>query len=157
MELRRIIQVLCDAEVEFVVIGGVAVTLHGGSRATYDFDICYRRSNENLRKLTAALAPFHPRPRDFPAGLPFQWDTSTLRNGLQFTLRTDLGEIDLLAETAGVGGYSEAHANSLTVEACDRSFHILDLRTLIAAKRAAGRPKDLSDVTELEGLLENEP
>ncbi|SPF35404.1 conserved hypothetical protein [Candidatus Sulfopaludibacter sp. SbA4] len=154
MHFERAIQALCDAGVDFVVIGGVSATFHGSARVTYDLDVCYSRASSNLGRLTAALAPFHPRPRDFPDGLPFLWDERTLRNGTVFTLRTDIGEIDLLAEVAGIGDYGDAKARSIVVEAFDRRFQTLDLRALIQAKRAAGREKDLSALAELESLLE---
>jgi hypothetical protein len=98
MQFQKALQVLCDEDVDFIVIGGLAATFHGSARVTYDLDICYARSSANLRRLAKALAPFHPRPRAFPADLPFVWDEVTLRNGTTFTLQTDLGEIDLLAE-----------------------------------------------------------
>jgi len=98
MQFQKALQVLCDGGVDFVVIGGLAATFHGSARVTYDLDICYARSSANLRRLAKALAPFHPRPRAFPADLPFVWDEVTLRNGTTFTLQTDIGEIDLLAE-----------------------------------------------------------
>lgn len=77
-----------------------------------------------------------------------------LRNTTVLTLLTDLGEIDLLAEVAGLGGWDEVKAGSVEVEAFDRSVAILDLRSLIRAKRAAGREKDLAVLPELESLLE---
>ena len=154
MELERTIHTLCDAQVEFVIIGGVSATLHGSARVTYDVDICYSRTKSNLAKLAGALAPFHPRPRGFPAGLPFVWDATSLRNNTVLTLETDLGEIDLLAEVAGIGTYTEVHARSVPVTSCERTFNILDLPALIQAKRAAGREKDLAALPELEALLE---
>ncbi len=51
-----------------------------------------RAASQNLRRLAAALAPFHPRPRGFPTGLPFIWDEGTLRNTSILTLQTDIGE-----------------------------------------------------------------
>jgi hypothetical protein len=72
MQFKAALQVLSDAFVDFVVIGGMAATFHGSARVTYDLDICYARTPENLRRLAKALSPFHPRPRDFPSGLPFQ-------------------------------------------------------------------------------------
>ena len=154
MQFERAIQVLCDARIEFVVIGGLSATLHGSARVTYDLDICYSRKTDNLRRLAGALAPFHPRPRGFPPGLPFLWDEATLRNGTMFTLQSDLGEIDLLAEVAGLGSYDEAHGHSILVEAFQRQFATLDLHALIRAKRAAGREKDIEALAELESLLE---
>jgi len=154
MEFERAVQILCDAGVEFVVIGGVAAILHGSTRVTYDLDICYSRSAANLKRLAEALAPFNPRPRGFPEGLPFLWDERMLRNSTVLTLQSSLGEIDLLAEVAGVGTYEQAKASSLVVEAFERQIHTLDLRALIQAKRTAGREKDRSALPELESLLE---
>jgi hypothetical protein len=154
MQFERAIQALCDGGVDFVVIGGVSATLHGSARVTYDLDICYSRGSANLVKLTASLAPFHPRPREFPEELPFLWEPGTLRNASILTLQTDIGEIDLLAEVAGLGGFSEVRAHSIIVEAFGREIATLDLPGLIQSKRAAGRPKDLSALAELESLFE---
>jgi hypothetical protein len=156
MQFRRALQGLLDAQVEFVVIGGVSANWHGSARVTVDLDIFYSRVPANLKRLVAALAPFHPRPRGFPAGLPFIWDEATLRNSSVLTLDTDLGEIDLLAEVAGLGGWDEVNARAISVSAFDRSIRTLDLFSLIASKRAAGRPKDLDALPELESILESE-
>jgi L-amino acid N-acyltransferase YncA len=86
--------------------------------------------------------------------VPFVWDEHTLRNGTVFTLQTDLGAIDLLAEVAGVGTYKDAVAHSIIVNAFGRGIATLDLKSLIEAKRAAGRDKDLAGLAELESLLE---
>jgi predicted nucleotidyltransferase len=154
MQFESAVQLLCDAGVDFVVIGGVAATFHGSVRVTYDLDICYSRVSSNVRSLAAALAPFHPRPRGFADDLPFIWDEATVRNSTLLTLRTDLGEIDLLAEVAGLGSYSEVKEHSLMVNAFGRQLRALDLQSLILAKRTAGREKDLSALPELESLLE---
>jgi hypothetical protein len=100
------------------------------------------------------LAPFHARLRDFPAGLPFVWDEATLRNGTLFTLSTDLGSLDLLAELPGVGDFLRVREASVELEAFGRQIRTLDLPALIRSKRAVGRPKDLAILPELEGLLE---
>ena|ERR1700733_5639789 len=154
MQFKRAIQALCDAQVEFVVIGGLSANLHGSARVTFDIDVCYSRVTSNLKRLSVALAPFHPRPQGFPAELPFVWDETTLRNSTVLTLQTDLGEIDLLAEVAGLGSWDDVKARSIAVEAFDRKISILDLPSLIQAKRAAGREKDLAALPELESLLE---
>ena len=107
MQFEKAVQVPCDAGVDFVIIGGVSATFHGSARVTYDLDICYSRATINLQRLAAALALFHPRPRGFSDELPFVWDERTLRNGTIFTLQTDLGEVDLLAEVAGLGTYDD--------------------------------------------------
>ncbi len=154
MQFETAVQALCDAGVEFVVIGGLAATLHGSAQVTYDLDICYSRATANLRRLVLALAPFHPRPRGIPDSLPFVWDDATLRNGTVFTLQTDVGEIDLLAEVTGLGSFDEVERHSMIVEAFERQIATLDLPALIRAKRATSRPKDLITLAELESLLE---
>ena len=154
IQFERAIQTLCDAEVEFVIIGGFSANLHGSARLTSDLDICFSKTSANLRRLTGALAPFHTRPRNFTKELPFIWDESTLRNATVLTLETAVGEIDLLFEVAGVGAFDEAKRQSVSVQAFDRLAYTLNLRSLIADKRAAGRGKDLEALHDLETLLE---
>jgi hypothetical protein len=154
MQFARAVQALCDSRVDFVVIGGLSATFHGSARVTFDLDICYSRAGANLRRLVHALANFSPRPRDFPHDLPFVWDEATLRNTSVLTLQTTIGEIDLLAEVAGLGNYDAVRQHSVFVEAFDRKIATLDLPGLIASKRAAGRAKDLAALPELESILE---
>ena len=154
MDFVKAVQSLVDEGVEFVIIGGWSAILHGSSYVTNDLDICYSRGATNLSHLATALRPFRPRLRDLPRGLPFVWGEVTLRNGSIFTLVTDLGSIDLLAEVSGVGDYSEVLANSIEVDAFDRRVWTLDLPSLIRAKRSAGREKDLRLLPELECLLD---
>src|SRR5436305_14303639 len=96
--LRR---ALASAEVEFVIVGGVAAAAHGSPRATQDFEIVYGRNRNNLERVAAALSPLEPYLRDAPAGLPFRLDRETLAGGLNFALTTRLGWIDLLGEIEG--------------------------------------------------------
>ncbi|MFQ5593411.1 MAG: nucleotidyltransferase [Anaerolineae bacterium] len=154
MDLERILRRLENSEVEFVIIGGVAAVAHGSARATFDIDLCYRRTPENLARLVDALAPLHPRLRDVPEGLPFRWDARTLERGLNFTLQTDAGAVDLLGEVAGLGSYEQVLVASEEMELYGMAVHVLTLESLIAAKRAAGRPRDLEHLLELEALLE---
>ncbi|MEP7352658.1 MAG: nucleotidyltransferase [Acidobacteriota bacterium] len=156
MNFEIAVQRLCDAGAEFVVIGGWAAIFHGSAHVTNDLDICYSRDAKNLSRLAGALAPYNPRPRGFPEDLPFVWDARTLSNGTVFTLITDLGIIDLLAEVSGIGTYDEVRAASLEVDAFGRCIRALNLQALIQSKKAAGRPKDLLILPELEGLLEAE-
>jgi hypothetical protein len=150
------VQALVDASVDFVIVGGWSAILHGSWQPTRDLDVCFSRNPDNLKRLAEALRPFHPRLRDFPEDLPFVWDHSTLRNGTIFTLSTDLGAIDLLAEVSGLGDFEAVRSGSVQVQAFDRNVCTLDLPSLIRAKRAAGREKDLRVLPELEGLLEAE-
>lgn len=148
----RLIGALVDADVRFVLIGGVALVARGGARVTNDVDVVYDRAPDNLEHLVTALGPLHPRLRGAPADLPFFFDARTLRSGLNFTLVTDAGEIDLLGEVTGLGGYAQALPMSGTLPLFGRDVRVLDLEGLEQTKRAAGRAKDLLDL-ELIGAL----
>jgi predicted nucleotidyltransferase len=154
MKFDVAVQALVDSGVAFIIIGGWSAVLHGSSSMTNDLDIFFPRHAENLLRLVAALRPFNPRLRGLSPDLPFNWDEATLRNGTIFTLTTDVGDIDLLAEVSGLGSFEEVQAASVTTQAFGRDVHTLDLKSLIKAKRAAGREKDLRTLPELESLLE---
>jgi predicted nucleotidyltransferase len=153
IKLQQTLQLLAEHEVEFIIIGGLASSVHSSSYVTFDLDICYSRTKDNLRRIVAALRAYHPRLRDVPEGLPFVWDETTLSHGTNFTLSTDLGDIDLLGEIKGVGTYDDALASSLVIPLYRNDVKVLSLEALIASKRAAGRPKDLLVLPELEAML----
>jgi hypothetical protein len=148
-----ILGVLVDAGVEVIVIGGLAAQAHGSARLTQDVDLIYRRSRANVDRLAAALAPHRPYLRGAPPGLPFRFDPETIHRGLNFTLTTDLGDVDLLGEMTGGGTYEEVESKTELLSVFGRRVKVLDLPALIRAKRAAGRPKDLEALAELEALL----
>ena len=151
---QRLLALLAEAEVEFVVIGGLAATVHGSAHVTYDVDVCYERSLVNIERLCRALASVHPHLRGAPGDIPFRFDPSTVLAGLNFTLDTDLGALDLLGEVPPLGEFPHVAAHAETVELFGFRVHVLSLEALIRSKRAAGRPKDLLVIPELEALLE---
>jgi len=153
-DFERILASLRKADVSFVIIGGVAATIHGSARLTSDVDIVYERSIPNIERLVSALAPLKPYLRGAPAGLPFRFDVETVRRGLNFTLSTEAGAIDALGEITGIGGYDAALAVSEDVSLFGLVYRCLSLEALIASKRAVGRPKDLEVVAELELIRE---
>lgn len=154
IDFEKTLTLLSDSRVRFVIIGGLAITIHGSSYVTFDLDICCARDDENLIRLTHALRPVNPRLRGAPARLPFRFDEETLKRGVSFTLTTDIGDIDLIGEVVGVGDYQAVVAASMSVELFGRQYAVLTLDALIASKRAAGRPKDLQVLPELEALRE---
>lgn len=85
------------------------MVLHGSAYQTSDLDICYSRSAQNLDRIVAALSPFEPRLRvaEAPEGLDFPFDAHILKNGLNFTLQTGVGNLDLLGQIDGVGGFDQ--------------------------------------------------
>lgn len=153
-DFKSVLRVLAEGEVEFIVVGGLAAAFHGSARLTFDVDVVYRRSPENLHRLVLALTPHRPYLRGAPPGLPFRWEVETLARGLNFTLTTDVGDVDLLGEIVGGGSYDDLLPHSEVLHVFGVPCRCLRLERLIQVKRAAGRPKDLEVVAELEALLE---
>ena len=151
-DLKRLIEALVAERVDFVVIGAVALVLHGSPRVTKDLAICYGRTPDNLERLAAALRPFRPTLRGAPPDLPFELDARSLYSGLNFTLQSELGDIDLLGEVSGVGGYEQAVADAVLMEVYGHPVRVMSLSNLERAKRAAGRLKDLADLEEIAEL-----
>ena len=100
------------------------------------------------------ISGHEPYPRGAPAGLPFRFDEATLQAGLNFTLTTKIGDIDLLGEIVGGRTYEELAPHTIEVNVFGLKCRCLDLETLIRVKRAAGRPKDLEAISELEVILD---
>ncbi len=146
--LRR----LTTGHVEFVVIGGMAIIAHGSAYITKDLDICYERTTQNIAALATALAPLHPYLRGVPPGLPFSFDAPTIQSGLNFTLATDAGDLDVLGHVDGVGDYRAASAQAVVKPLYGLSIRVLNIDALIASKQAAGRTKDKLHLLELEEL-----
>src|SRR5437879_4664340 len=153
VDLAQVIPPLVRTKVDFILIGMAAI-LHGSARVTFDVDIVYSRAEANLERLAEALRACNPYPRGAPAGLPFKLDSATLRNGLNFTLATDIGDLDLFGEVAGGASYQDLLPHSVEVEAFGVRFKCVDLPTLIRIKEAAGRAKDHESISELRVLLE---
>ena len=153
-DFEAIIRVFSESGVECVIVGGLAATIHGSSRLTLDVDLVYSRTPANIERLVSALRPYAPYLRGAPPGLPFVWNEATMERGLNFTLTTTIGDIDLLGEIVGGGDYEALSPHTVDIDIFGYRCHCLDLPGLIRAKRAAGRPKDLDVLAELEALAD---
>ncbi|HEX3584132.1 MAG TPA: hypothetical protein VH087_20375 [Thermoanaerobaculia bacterium] len=151
---EHLLSVLAVGGVEFVIIGGVAANHHGAARATFDLDILYGRSPDNIQRLVRALTPLQPYLRGAPPGLPFRFDALTIEKGLNFTFDTTAGPLDCFGEVAGLGRYEAVVQRSHDAELYGFRCRFIDLDALIIAKRAAGRPKDFEAIAELEVIRE---
>jgi hypothetical protein len=151
-DFKALLHLLTQNEVEFIIVGGAAATAHGSARLTTDLDVVYRRTNENIARIVNALRPIQPYLRGAPPGLPFDWSVQTIQKGLNFTLISTLGSLDLLGEIVGGGGYDQLLPETIKVEIAGVDCLCLALDRLIKVKRAAGRPKDLEVVAELEQI-----
>jgi len=151
-DFARLLTVLARANAEFILVGGVAAVAHGAARLTQDVDIVYQRAPANIERIVDALRPFNPYPRGAPPGLPFLWDRQTVERGLNFTLTTQAGDIDLFGHVTGGGTFDDLRPHTLELHLYGVQVLCLDLETLIEVKRAAGRPKDYEAIAELEAI-----
>jgi predicted nucleotidyltransferase len=153
-DFESLLRTLLDHDVEFILVGGVAANLHGSARATFDIDVVYRRTPDNIARLVTSLSPLEPYLRGAPPGLPFRLDHETVTAGLNFTLQTKAGELDLLGEIVGGGTYEDLLPGTIAFSLFGHTCRCVSLLQLLALKRAAGRPKDREAIAELEVLLE---
>ena len=153
MSFSSILHGLEAERIKFVVIGGLAAAAHGSRRLTDDIDICYSTTSANLKGLSGLLAKWKAYPRGIEQGLPFFMDERQFRVTPLMTLVTKEGMVDVLDVVKGVGDYDKCLNRSVAITAFDTRFRILDLPALIDAKRAAGRPRDIDHLPELEALL----
>lgn len=149
-----LIEALVREAVDVILIGGIAAQIHGSGRSTTDIDFLYARPDENIVRLARALHPFNCRLRGAPEGLPFRFDAPTIKAGLNFTLVSTVGPVDFLGYVAGLGDYKSVESAAALVTLRGFPLRVANLEQLLAMKRAAGRPKDLEVLAELEMLRE---
>lgn len=153
-DFTGLIRLLSENEVEFIIVGGAAATAHGSARLTLDLDVVYNRSSGNVESMVNALRSVQPYFRGAPPGLPFEWSVETIQKGLNFTLTTTLGALDLLGEIVGGGSYEQLLPDTIQIQVAGVECRCLGLQRLIEVKRAAGRPKDFETIAELERIQE---
>jgi hypothetical protein len=153
-DYEKIISLLSSAGVKFIVVGGAAATAHGSPRLTIDLDVVYSRHGDNIARLVEALRPLQPRLRGAPEDLPFRWDTETIKHGLNFTLHTSAGALDILGEITLGGGFDQLLPDSEQMKVAGHDCLVLGLKRLIEVKRAAARSKDFEAIAELQVILE---
>lgn len=149
---RRLLARLAATGVDFVVVGGIAAIAHGSVHFTDDLDITYAPDTENLERLGRLLVDIDARLRGVAEEVPFVPDGRTLRRTRVLTLSSPLGPVDLLAQPDGSPVYEHLRARATEAVIEGLVVPVASLDDLIAMKKAAGRPKDLVAVEELEAI-----
>jgi hypothetical protein len=146
---------LADAGVDFVVIGGIAAQVHGSARLTFELDVMYERSDENLTRLTRVLVQLGATLRGPPQDVHFLLDERSIKFGGNFTFTTAAhGPLDILANPAGARPYERVRADAVVQEVQCRPILFATRDHLIAMKRAAARETGLGDLRELKALVD---
>ena len=149
--LNQLLARLINAEVEFVLVGGLAAAIHGSSLTTRDVDVCCSFSEVNLLRLQTALSTLHPVHRMRP-DLPLDLSPEQSIGLKNLYIKTDLGILDCLSEVLGVGDYEEVASHTVSLELPIGTLRLLDIDTLIRAKAAMGRPHDLITIQHLTAV-----
>ncbi len=150
--VARLLGALTGHGVDFVVVGGIAATLLGSASDTFDLDICPAADPGNLAALERALADLHVRLRGVEESVPFVPDQGALAKLEILTLDTAHGPLDVLMRPDGCPPYEQLRRRAERKDLGSFSVLVASLEDLIAMKTAAGRPKDLVAVEELEAI-----
>ena len=150
----RLLRELLDAQVRFVLIGGLAAQVHGSPSLTGDVDICFALDHDNLRRLAGVLTSLTAIRRGLPTDVSAPLDDRALRAGDVFTLSTRYGDLDLLAHPDPGLDFETLLGRSILAEILGVPVRVAGLDDLMAMKRAAGRPKDRIELEILGALRE---
>ncbi len=149
-DLRALLEALHDHDVQFIVIGGVAVAAHGFVRGTEDLDLVPDPDPENLKRLTAALAALESTlptagGRHFdPVG-----DGGVIRRRGNVTTLTRFGALDVVQRAQGVPSYSQLAEDAVDSDLLGVPVRVCSLTRLREMKRAQSRTQDLLDLENL--------
>ena len=148
VEFRPLLEALATADVRCVVIGAVAMVLHGADYTTYDVDVCYERSPENVKRLCVTLSPHSEHVRSAITDV----ESALVSNRSSVPIATDFGELDLLGEVTGLGEYAQVIEFASPLRLNGRSIMVLTVSGLIKAKEALNRLKDQQHLVVLRAL-----
>jgi len=150
--LSVLLECLIEADVEFVLVGGLAAVVQGAPVTTMDVDIVYNQSSDNISKLInflKSVGAIYRRPDDVVIE-PREEDLIGKGHAL---LMTRLGPLDVLAVIEAEKGYEDLLPHSVEVEFRGHSIQVLDLKTLVDLKESSKDPKDKQRLPVLREAL----
>jgi hypothetical protein len=154
LQPQELFDLLVRHRVDYVLIGGLAATLHGSSALTNDADICPDPSPANLERLAAALREMKARVRSEaePDGVAFSADPEFLRRTRLVNLTTRFGDFDIAFQPAGSQGYEDLVRRAIDLEIDGTVVRVASLADIIRSKEVANRPKDRATLPILYAL-----
>jgi predicted nucleotidyltransferase len=153
---ERMLTVLREHGVRFVLVGGFAAVIYGSPYLTTDVDVVPEWSKENLERLSAALESMHVRvwTASEPAGLAFNHDAASLAGADMWNLVTDHGRLDLMFVPSGTAGYEDLSRDAVHLKILGVDVDVASLADVIRSKEAAGREKDRVVLPVLRRILD---
>jgi predicted nucleotidyltransferase len=159
LDIQKILQELVEGEVEFLVIGGVAVGYHGHIRATKDVDVVPAPDSDNLKRLAGVLRELDAQvegAEEFADGeLPDPLDPASLELGGNWVLSTRLGRLDVMQWIGDAPLWAELGPHAIEDHVAGLSIKIVSFDDLVRLKEMAGRPEDLMDLQRLREARED--
>lgn len=153
LDIQGILAELDRGDVEFLVIGGIAVGFHGFVRATKDVDIVPAPDPSNLDRLTRVLNHLDAEVEgagEFSAEeLPNPLDPGALALGGNWVLRTRLGRCDIMQWIGDEALWERLSPAAIEADIDGLAIKIVGFEDLVALKEAAGRPEDVADLRRL--------
>lgn len=148
--------------VDYVLIGGMAATIHGSHHVTFDVDITPSTEPSNMARLSAALTLLEARIRTphEPEGLAFGHTGETLAGMAVLNLVTKHGDLDISLVPSGTEGYDDLITSAVATDVGSATVWVASLDDVIRSKSAANRAKDnvvLPTLRRLRELLDREP
>ena len=148
-DLAGLLRSLRDAEVEFIVIGGIAVAAHSVVRATEDLDVVPKPDADNLSRLLDLLEQRDARLLLRPQRSVDARVRRAVLNGRNLTVTTELGDLDVVQRLPGVPSYADLEADAMLVELHGVPFRVCSREHLLTMKRARGSALDQADIERL--------
>ena len=147
-DYRDMVECLLREGVDFMLVGGYAVALHGWPRTTFDIDFWIMANPQNAKAVMRAITSF---------GAPLMGLTEAdfHKPGMVFQIGTEPQRIDIISAVDGLD-YADAALRAVTMNVDGLEIKVVSLDDLIVNKRASGRPKDIADAVMLEKLKERE-
>jgi predicted nucleotidyltransferase len=153
-DLKALLKKLLDHDVDFVLAGGLACTVHGSPLVTQDIDICVAMNDAQIAKLRDALRDVAPRFRMNPnfktSFLDHPKKGEILKN---IHLETDLGILDIMSELQPVGNFDTVKQRAITINLYGHRCHVVAIEDLIRIKETMSRPKDKESLLHLREIL----